>query len=260
VTEETADLEPLSDADALDFGRYRNIVILTGAGVSVASGIPPFRGPGGLWNDPKVERFAHRDSLDEDPEGAWRFFALLRSTARKAQPNAAHQALARLEKSLRPDQSFLLISQNVDGLHQRAGSRRMVELHGSVLRTRCTGAECDLEPFDDTETYADTKPICPKCGSLLRPDLVFFGEMCNHEAEWQTKQALRRVDLFVAVGTSGTVYPANGYARSARYAGAETIYINVELMEGGDDSFDRTILGKAEEVLPRIVAETGMRL
>ncbi len=253
MNDETTEVERLDEAEALNFAHYRNIVILTGAGVSVASGINPFRGPDGLWNDPKVERFAHREGLDDDPEGAWRFFALLRSASLKAEPNAAHHALVRLEKSLRTDQEFLLITQNVDGVHQKAGSRRMVELHGSVLRTRCSNYECDLQPFDDTECYAEKKPVCPKCGSLLRPDLVFFGERSDLDAEWAVKMALRKVDLFISVGTSGTVYPANGYMRSARYTGAETVYINLEPLIGSEDSFDRTILGKAEEVLPRIV-------
>jgi NAD-dependent deacetylase len=253
MNDDSVEVERLPETEALNFGRYRNIVILTGAGVSVASGIPPFRGPGGLWNDPNVERFAHRESLDDDPEGAWKFFALLRSAALKARPNAAHQALVRLEQSLRPDQSFLLITQNVDGLHQRAGSRQVAEIHGSILRTRCSNFDCDLKSFEDAGIHTDKKPICPRCGSILRPDLVLFGEQCILDAEWAVKMALRKVDLFVAVGTSGTVYPANGYARSARYVGAETVYINLEPLEGGDGTFDRSILGKAEEVLPRIV-------
>lgn len=256
--EDPAEVERLDEIDALRFGRYRNIVILTGAGVSVASGISPFRGPGGLWNDPKIERFAHREALRDDPEGAWGFFALLREAALKAKPNAAHRALVYLEKSLRPDQEFLLITQNVDGLHQAAGSRHLAEIHGSILRSRCSSDDCGLKPFNDTESYAEKRPVCPKCGSLLRPDLVLFGEQCNLNAEWSVKMALRKVDLFVSVGTSGTVYPANGYARSARYVGAQTIYINLEPMESGDDSFDRTILGRAEDVLPRVVGDGGL--
>ena len=240
------------EEEPLDFSRYHSIVILTGAGVSVASGISPFRGPGGLWNDPNVERFAHRDELENNPTGAWKFFGWLRETARKAQPNPAHQALVRLEKSLKPEQEFLLITQNVDGLHQKAGSRNMLEYHGSVLRTKCFDYECPLEPFEDTKTYSDEPFTCPVCGSILRPDLTFFGEMIHHDVEWTIKKALRECDLFISIGTSGTVWPASNFVMSAGLAGAMTIYMNLEA-ENVSHEFRRIIRGKAEEILPMLV-------
>ena len=255
MTEEPTEVEAVGyePVERLHFGRYHNIVILTGAGVSVASGISPFRGPGGLWNDPQVERLAHREILDTDPVAAWKFYSMLRETAQNAQPNAAHSALVRLEASLKPDQKFLLVTQNVDGLHQKAGSRSMAELHGSIHRTRCSDFNCTFTPFEDKEIYSKP-PICPSCGSVLRPGLVFFGEFTDITVERTVKKAIRDCDLFISVGTSGTVYPANQLVRSARIAGAMTIYINLEpLVDPGEESFYRTILGKAEEILPKII-------
>ena len=222
----------------------------------MASGIPPFRGPGGLWNDPQVERFAHREILDTDPMAAWKFFGALRETARNAKPNAAHDALVRFENDLGPGQRFLLVTQNVDGLHQRAGSRSMVELHGSVLRTRCSRYECPLAAYEDDDAHAEVFPVCAACGSVLRPDIVFFGEFCNPAADRAVKKALRDCDLFISVGTSGTVYPANGFVRSAHFAGALTIYMNLEAMDPPNPCFQETILGKAEEVLPDLLGKT----
>ena len=251
-TDEPVELEPVGIREVrhAGFRGSKNIVVLTGAGASVASGIPPFRGPGGLWNDPQIERFAHRDILETDPMAAWKFFGALREKARSANPNAAHDALARFENGLVPGQGFLLITQNVDGLHQRAGSRSMVELHGSVLRTRCSNYECTLAPYSDDETHSQVLPLCPVCGSVLRPDLVFFGELCNPAIDHEVKKALRACDLFISVGTSGTVSPANGLVRCAQYAGALTIYINLEAMDPPNPCYQETILGKAEEVLP----------
>jgi NAD-dependent deacetylase len=250
--DEPAELEPIGirEVRRAGFRGFKNIVVLTGAGTSVASGIPPFRGPGGLWNDPQIERFAHREILDTDPMAAWTFFGALRETARSAKPNAAHDALVRFENGLRSGQRFLLITQNVDGLHQRAGSRSMVELHGSVLRTRCSNYECTMAPYADDETHSRVLPVCPVCGSVLRPALVFFGELCNPAVDHEVKKALRDCDLFISVGTSGTVSPANGLVRSAQYAGALTIYINLEAMDPPNPYFQETILGKAEDVLP----------
>jgi NAD-dependent deacetylase len=255
MKDKPTEVEPVGyePVERMHFGRYHNIVILTGAGVSVASGISPFRGPGGLWNDPQIERLAHREILETDPVAAWKFYSLLRKMAQDAKPNAAHYALVRLEASLTPGQKFLLVTQNVDGLHQRAGSRNTVEMHGNIRTTRCSNFNCTLVPFEDDHVYSKP-PLCPQCGSVLRPALVFFGEFTDLRADREIKKAIRECDLFISVGTSGTVFPANQLVRSARVAGAMTIYINLEpLIDPGEESFYRTILGKAEEILPRII-------
>jgi NAD-dependent deacetylase len=231
-----------------------HIVVLTGAGVSVASGIAPFRGPGGLWNDPNIEKLAYRETLDDDPVSAWKFYNDLRRMAQNAKPNAAHVALAQFEQNLREDREFLLITQNVDGLHQKAGSKNVLEIHGSIHRTKCSNYECSLARFgfQDKRIYAGP-PHCPRCGSsVLRPDLVLFGEMIDPDITVATAMALRDCDLFIAVGTSGAVSPANQFVRAARNAGATTIYINMEPLESSD--FDETIIGRAEEELPLLLS------
>lgn len=225
----------------MDIARYRKIVFLTGAGASVASGLPPFRGPGGLWDDEELERVATAEALRSDPERVWRAFAPLREGALRAQPNAAHQAIAALE---RRHPGVHVLTQNVDGLHAAAGNTRVVELHGSIRRSRCTA--CRLAPFaDDRLDFRG----CPECGEALRFDIVLFHEPVEMGA---TAGILRAVDLFVAVGTSGTVYPAAGFAAAARADGARTVLVNLEAAE--TDLYHEQVLGRAEEVLPRLFA------
>jgi NAD-dependent protein deacetylase/lipoamidase len=242
----------------------RNIVVLTGAGVSVASGI---RGPGGLRNDPEIEKLAFREALDENPIAAWQFCSDIRKMSLNAKPNAAHLALARFEKNLRPDQQFLLITQNVDGLHQRAGSRNIVEIHGSIHRSKCSDYSCFSYPFEDDKFYDPTEKICQrvyrdiphcrKCGPLLCPDMMMFGEMISPHISVTATAALKNCDLFIAIGTSGSVFPANQCVRAARAAGARTIYINMEPLGSAMEEpiFDEMIIGKAEEMLPKLMGK-----
>ncbi|HEV7507636.1 MAG TPA: NAD-dependent deacylase [Thermoanaerobaculia bacterium] len=237
----------------LDFTRYGNIVILTGAGVSAGSGLRTYRGPGGVWEEHNVEEYGHIRTLLERPEKTWQLFGVLRATLRAAEPNAAHLALAQLEARLRQDQKFLLVTQNVDGLHQRAGSRNVVELHGNLGLTRCSNDACDLEPFADEEAHAGHVPACPRCSSCLRPHIVLFGEPIPIDAAWTVKLALRNCDLFIAIGTSGLVAPAANFVRSAEYAGARTVYVNLEPMNPPDRAFQEVYLGKAEEILPELL-------
>lgn len=223
---------------------YHNLVVLTGAGISVASGLQPFRGPGGLWeSNPGTERFATVEYLREDPVGLREFFEPLRAAALAAHPNAAHSALACLEERCRGERrEFVLLTQNVDGLHQAAGSQKVVELHGSIRRRRCL--HCDL-PAVETEATE-----CDGCGAPLRPDIVLFGEYLPDEAEYAARLALLEVDLFLAVGTSGSVAPAANFVRTARMHGARTVLVNLQPSDG--DWFDDEVLGKAEELLPKL--------
>ena len=224
----------------LDPEKYLKIVFLTGAGISVASGIPPFRGPGGFWNDQEIERCATAEALARDPEVVWRAFAPLREAAQKARPNAAHRVLAEVEAR---HAGVHLLTQNVDGLHLAAGSRNVVELHGNIHRTRCTS--CDLPPFVDGAL--EFRP-CPSCRGALRYDIVLFHELLDPASLERTAEALRLADLFVAIGTSGTVYPAAGFAAAAQADGAWSVLVNLEPAPG--QLYDQQVLGRAEEVLP----------
>jgi NAD-dependent deacetylase len=230
--------------------RYRKVVVLTGAGISVASGLRAYRGPNGLWEDEKLRALNRAAALREDPAGVWALFGGLRSAARAAMPNAAHAALAAAEARVAGE--LFVLTQNVDGLHARAGSRRVVELHGSAFRTRCIDPACALAPFADDAPHADGPPACPACGGPLRPDVVLFDEPLPVDAEWAAKQALRDCDLFVAIGSSGTVSPASNFVRSARYEGARTVFVNLEPMAPPNPAFEEQHLGPAEVIVPRL--------
>ncbi len=237
----------------IDTSRYNNIVVLTGAGISAGSGLRTYRGPDGVWEEHNVAEYGHVQALLERPERTWQLFGAMRAPARAAKPNAAHFALARAETRLQGGQKFLLVTQNVDSLHQRAGSKNVVELHGNIGFTRCTNEDCDLQPFVDDTAYADHVPRCPKCSSVLRPHIVLFGEAIPAYVSWQVKRALRDCDLFIAIGTSGVVAPASNFVRSAEYAGARTIYVNLEPLSPRNPAFQEEYLGKAEELLPELL-------
>lgn len=234
-----------------ELSHYRRIVFLTGAGISAASGLRTYRGPGGIWDDAEVADCSHVYTLHSQPQRTWALFGGMRGPVAAAEPNAAHWALARFEAALGPEHEFLLITQNIDGLHQRAGSRRVVELHGNVSTTRCANDDCTLVPYADTTPHVGTVPRCPQCGAALRPDIVLFGEMLPMQALRQVQHALQDCDLFVAVGTSGTVTPAAEFVRGARHAGAHTVYLNLEPMRPRHPAFAEELIGQAETLLPR---------
>lgn len=240
--------------EAIPLDQYRKIVVLTGAGVSVASGLPAYRGPDGLWKDEEIAAYAMAETWREDPLGVWRMFGGFRGEIQPAEPNPAHVALSRFEHASSGDRTLTVITQNVDGLHQKAGSRNVVELHGNLHHTRCTNHSCESEPFLDRQTEFDELPTCKVCGQNLRPHVVLFGEWLPPDAERAAKLALRDCDLFIAVGTSGTVTPAANYVRSANYEGARTIMVNIEPMDPPNPYFDREMLGRAEEVLPELLS------
>ena len=227
---------------------YRNIVVLTGAGISVASGIAPFRGPGGLWTDHDIERCATARALRKRPQVVWEAFAELRRSARVTKPNPTHFALAELEKH-RPN--TMILTQNIDGLHQAAGSKNVVELHGNNHRTRCT--HCQREPYDDTSVeFAN----CDICGHALRYDIVLFEENLDGDDMDRAVRSLQQCDLFITAGTSGIVWPAAGFSQIARAAGALTVLVNLE--ELPTDSFDKQFIGKAEQIFPELFDYSGI--
>jgi NAD-dependent deacetylase len=201
----------------------RPLAVLTGAGVSAESGLATFRGPGGLWEGTRPEEVATPEAFASDPAKVWRFYEWRRERVRAAKPNAAHLALARLEQLL---PRFTLISQNVDGLHRAAGSRNLVELHGSILRDRCTG--CGAVTSAPPAPREVVPPSCAACGSALRPDVVWFGEMLP-EREWrEAREAAHSSGVFLVVGTSSVVSPASSLALIAARAGSRVFEINPE--------------------------------
>lgn len=241
----------------IELDAYRKIVVLTGAGISVASGLPTYRGEGGLWRDDELPRYAHASAWRSEPLAVWNAFAPMRAALAKARPNAAHLALAELERRLAPGVELWLITQNVDGLHQAAGSQRVIEMHGNLRRTRCVDEGCASLPFDDERTSFDELPRCSHCGTIQRPDIVLFGEWIGADAEHGAKRALRDCELFIAVGTSGLVSPAASFVNSAKYEGARTLMVNLEPMDPPNRNFDEELLGRAEELLPRLLGVVG---
>lgn len=238
--------------EPLDLSTYERVVVLTGAGISVASGLRPYRGPAGLWEEhPEVEKLAYAETARSDLMATWRAFAPMRSQVAKAEPNAAHLALARFE-ARHATKMITIITQNVDGLHRRAGSRNVIELHGNITRTRCDDVACSLEAFQDLEVPTEL-PRCPQCGGPLRPDIVLFNEAIPAKGEWLCRRALNECDLFLAIGTSGTVSPAANFVRSAEYAGARTIFINLEPLDPPNPMFHESYLGRAEQQLPQLL-------
>ncbi|MBK6412152.1 NAD-dependent deacylase [Sphingopyxis sp.] len=225
-----------------------NIVILTGAGVSAESGIDTFRDGGGLWEQHRVEDVATPEAFARDPDLVLRFYDMRREAIQTKVPNAAHAALARLDAAWPGE--LLIVTQNVDDLHERAGARRLIHMHGEHLNAWCTACDARLRwsgPLLD-------RPVCPVCGAAraLRPDIVWFGEMPYRMDEIYT--ALNRADLFVSIGTSGAVYPAAGFVREARQSGARTLELNMEPSQGSH-WFGEARHGPAGVLVPEWVGE-----
>jgi NAD-dependent deacetylase len=230
----------------MELASYRDIVVLTGAGISRSAGLATYRGPGGLWTDPELEELAHVDALQTRRAAVCGMFWTFERAIRQVAPTAAHRALATFEAALAPGARFLIVTQNVDGLHQAAGSRQVCEYHGTLRRWRCERCGIEREPPDGDP------PVC--CGELMRPAAVLFGEMIPVEAERIAKHALRSCDLFVAIGTSGTVYPAAGFVRAAGYAGARTVLLNLEIDDDARADYAECRAGAADDLVPELFA------
>lgn len=225
-----------------------NIVILTGAGISAESGLATFRGPDGLWEGHRVEDVCTPEAYSRDPPLVHKFYDARRAKLGEVEPNPAHFALAQLDAEWPGE--LLLVTQNVDDLHERAGSKRLLHMHGELTSGWCLA--CD-------ERFGWQGPMgegaaCPSCqvAGRVRPDIVWFGEM-PYEME-RIDQALMGCDLFVSIGTSGAVYPAAGFVRSARYAGAKTLEMNLE-PSLGSYLFHESRVGRAGELVPLWVDE-----
>jgi len=233
--------------------RYTNIVILTGAGVSAESGLGTFRDKGGLWTKYDPYKLATPEAFSEDPERVHAFYNMRRASMTDAAPNAAHHSLAHWEAARRENGAgeFLLVTQNVDDLHERAGSRSLLHMHGELDKSRCSCCG-DIQPCNGDLSTAMTCATCGKTGGL-RPHVVWFGEM-PFDMD-RIADALDACDLFVAIGTSGTVYPAAGFVqRVAALGQAHTVEINLEPSEGHSSFAERTY-GPASETVPRFVED-----
>jgi len=245
-TMEDKALELMERARAL-LREANSVAVLTGAGISAESGVPTFRGAGGLWKQFRAEDLATPEAFRRNPRLCWEWYDWRRSVLSQVQPNAGHHALARLERTKR---EFMLITQNVDGLHFAAGSDRVLEVHGSIWNLRCT--ECGRE-WTDRSVRLELLPRCPACDKLARPGVVWFGEQLNPNTWAAAERAASSSDVFLVVGTSAMVYPAAGLAPLARSAGAKVIEVNIEAtpMSG---LVDCALTGRAGEILPAIVS------
>jgi NAD-dependent deacetylase len=224
------------------------VTVLTGAGVSAASGVPTFRGSGGLWRSYDPMTLATPEAFARDPALVWEWYDWRRQKIAAAEPNAAHHAIAAWSRT-RPD--FTLITQNVDGLHERAGTERVLRLHGSIWEVRCTG-RCGAAPHVDARApLPDLPPRCAACGALLRPGVVWFGEALDPTVIAAAGRAVEHCDLFLTVGTSAVVYPAAGLIHEARANGAVVAEINPDATDASH-TVDIVLRGKAEDVLPAL--------
>ena len=224
---------------------HDRLFVLTGAGISAESGLATFRGSGGLWNGYRVDQVATPEAWHADPELVWRFYSMRRRDALAAHPNAAHVALAKIEQRL--GDHFYLCTQNVDDLHERAGSDRIHHMHGILFQSRCV--QCNV-PFPDQALYETALPACAECGAPVRPHIVWFGEVPLDMED--IYRELDRATHLLVVGTSGSVYPAAGFVHVANQRGIRTIYVGPEEpLNAG--AFDEIVLGTATEVLPQLL-------
>lgn len=233
------------------------VVVLTGAGVSAESGVPTFRASDGLWEGHRIEDVATPYGFASNPRLVWQFYNGRRANLQNVTPNPGHHALAAMERHWRD--RFALATQNVDGLHRRAGSERVLELHGNIQRTRCTGCaqveDRGLEPLGEL-------PQCPRCGAMLRPDIVWFHEMLPDDILWEAQQAASECDVFLVVGTSAVVYPAAGLiplAKQTRTPGATVIEINLNATEASHLA-DIGLYGPSGVILPLLVQKLGIKV
>ncbi|MGV3619364.1 MAG: SIR2 family NAD-dependent protein deacylase [Archangium sp.] len=235
----------------LNLNEESRVLVLTGAGVSAESGVPTFRDSNGLWENHDVTDVASPEGFERDPSLVWRFYSQRREGAAKVHPNAGHVALAQLEQQL--GSRFLLATQNVDGLHARAGSKRMIAIHGELFETRCVSC---AEPFADTKTYFDAPmPSCTTCQSALRPNIVWFGEMLDPAHLKQVGRFIEEAGrhlVFMAIGTSGMVFPAAGFVDAARAVGGKTWLVDAAPSAEFAARFDEVVVGKSGEVLPEL--------
>ena len=227
----------------------KSVSVLTGAGISADSGVPTFRGAEGLWKQYRAEELASPDAFARDPKLVWEWYSWRRELIATKVPNSAHEALALLAgQSL----SFVLMTQNVDGLHRMAGSQNVLEMHGNIWKVRCT--KCSTVT-DNRDLPIVFPPECSACGGLLRPHIVWFGESLDPNILDRCMHALQSCDVLLVIGTSGVVQPAASFALMAKSAGAYTVEINLDPTPSSG-GMDLVINGKAKDVVPLLVSQT----
>ncbi|HWP82157.1 MAG TPA: NAD-dependent deacylase [Bacteroidota bacterium] len=229
----------------------KSVCVLTGAGVSAESGVPTFRGNEGLWSKFKPEELANFDAFIKNPKLVWEWYAYRRRVIGEVQPNPAHAALVDMESLF---QDFTLVTQNVDNLHTRAGSKHVIELHGNIERSYCINCR---RPSNEQITEENIPPRCSQCGGLIRPDVVWFGELLPQDQFMRAEAAAERCDLFLCVGTSAVVYPAASLPLTALEHGAYVVEINAEYTDLSS-RVQETLLGKAGIILPQLVHHLKM--
>ena len=243
-------MEELIKQAAYDLAAARNVAALTGAGISVESGIPPFRGKGGLWEKYDPMEVAHIDSFLKDPVKVWNLLIKdMKDVVDRAQPNDCHKGLAKLEEL---GKLQTVITQNIDGLHQMAGNTDVIEFHGTFAWQRCM--ECNTH-VETRRVDISAIPPCCDCGGILRPNVVFFGEMIPQEALWRSRQVATDCDVMLVIGTSAVVQPAALMPVVAKESGAKIIEINPESTLLTGDISDYLIKGPAGDVMNRIMAD-----
>lgn len=229
--------------------RAKRVTVMTGAGVSAASGVPTFRGAGGLWRSFRAEDLATPEAFARDPALVWEWYEWRRGLIAECQPNAAHEVLAQWTQD---SAHCTVITQNVDDLHVRASTQRLVRLHGSIWELSCW-KRCGAAPWRDERVPLPARPAtCPDCGGLARPGVVWFGESLS-SADVNAASAACSCDVFIAVGTSAIVYPAAGFLQEAKMRGAFTAEINVDATPASS-LVDMAVKGAAEVVLPQLAA------
>ncbi len=228
-------------------GSVESVCVLTGAGISAESGVATFRGPEGLWSKLKPEELANFDAFLRNPELVWEWYAYRKKIVHEVTPNPAHTALVRMEELVN---DFTLVTQNIDNLHIRAGSKNVLELHGNIERSYCI--DCGAAALSVEISPEKKAPRCSSCGGLIRPDVVWFGEMLPEGVFEAASKAAGRCELFLTVGTSAVVYPAAGLPLAARNHGAYVVEINTERTEISH-MINESLPGKAGEVLPRFL-------
>ena len=230
--------------------RAESVAVLTGAGISAESGVPTFRDPGGLWEQFRPEELANVRAFLRNPNLVQRWYRHRRTVVEAVEPNPGHHALVGLE---RRTSTFTLVTQNVDGLHERAGSRNLVRLHGTLTRNYCIDCRREAGDADLEALEADADAArCPACGGLIRPDVVWFGEQLPDGAFERAAIAATTADVFLSIGTSAVVYPAADLPMMARGAGAYTAEFNIE-PSAIAPRLHETVLGPAGETLPKLL-------
>jgi NAD-dependent deacetylase len=223
-----------------------SVTVLTGAGISADSGVPTFRGTDGLWRNYRAEDLATPEAFERDPRLVWEWYNWRREIIATKRPNPAHHALVELEKRV---SQFWLITQNVDGLHRDAGSQRLSEIHGNIWKVRCTACR---RVSDNRQAPISILPNCDRCGSLLRPHIVWFGESLAREDLEQSYAALESCEVLLIIGTSGVVYPAASFAPVAEQAGAFVAELNLDATPNSN-VVDVSIRGRASELVPQLL-------